>query len=61
MGSDFREKLESLSFRAKKPGPKVTTDEHDTHKVDVTEHWSERVDVTVKPDPVRLSLTVKEG
>ena len=57
----YADKLKSLSFRRRTPAPKVTTDVHDTHKVDVTEHWSERVDVCVKPDPIRVGLTTKEG
>lgn len=56
---DFKEKIRSLSFMGARAGrsPKVTTDVHDNHKVDVVEHWSERVDVTVKPDPVRVRMT----
>ena len=57
---DYRKKLESLSFRASVPRPKVTTDVHDSHSVDVTEHWSERVDVTVKPGTVTLSASTRE-
>jgi hypothetical protein len=34
---------------------KVTTDVHDHHKVDVTEHWHDRQDVTVKPEPIRIN------
>jgi hypothetical protein len=53
--SDFREKLRSLSFsRPSHRAPKVTTDVHDTHTVDVTEHWHDRQDVLIKPDPVKL-------
>jgi hypothetical protein len=33
---------------------KVRTDDHGTHSVDVTEHWSDRQDVTVKPATVVL-------
>lgn len=56
---EFKDKLRSLAFQSdrKARDPKVTTDVHDRHTVDVTEHWSERVDVTVKPDPVRLKIT----
>jgi len=42
---------------------KVTTDVHDHHTVDVTEHWHDRQDVLVKPDTLRakLALTAQEG
>jgi hypothetical protein len=30
---------------------KVTTDDHGTHTVDVTEHWHDRQDVHVKAPP----------
>lgn len=39
---------------------KTTTDDHGTHVVDVTEHWHERQDVTVKPRTIGVSTTVKE-
>lgn len=55
----FKEKIKSLSFRGSEKPVKITTDVHDTHTVDVTEHWSERVDVTVKPNPVSVSLKLK--
>lgn len=35
---------------------KVTTDVHDHHSVDVTEHWHDRQDVTIKPETIRTSL-----
>jgi len=35
---------------------KTTTDVHDHHTVDVTEHWHDRQDVTVKPESIRVSL-----
>lgn len=54
--SDYREKLESIGFRARVPRPKVTTDVHDAHKVDVTEHWHDQVDVTVKPDALKVRI-----
>lgn len=59
----FKEKLRSLSFQGSRSerAPKVTTDVHDNHKVAVTEHWSERVDVTVKPNPIKLGIAVKES
>ena len=58
MSDEFKEKLRSLSFQGDRRGvaPKVTTDVHDHHEVDVTEHWSERVDVLVKPDTVRYKI-----
>ena len=39
---------------------KTTTDDHGTHTVDVTEHWHDRQDVTVKPRTVGVKTTVKE-
>lgn len=39
---------------------KVTTDDHGTHQVDVTEHWHDRQDVLVKPRTARVRL-VQEG
>lgn len=53
--NDFVEKLRSLSFsRPRHRAPKVTTDVHDTHTVDVTEHWHDRQDVTVKPQTLKI-------
>jgi hypothetical protein len=37
---------------------KVTTDDHGTHTVDVTEHWQDRQDVHVKNLP---TIRVKMG
>lgn len=56
---DFKEKIRSLSLMGDRAdrSPKVTTDVHDTHTVDVVEHWSDRQDVTVTPDPVRVRMT----
>jgi hypothetical protein len=46
--SDFKEKIRSVNFGLQsRRGPKVTTDVHDHHKVAVTEHWNDRVDVNV--------------
>ena len=39
---------------------KTTTDDHGTHVVDVTEHWQDRQDVTVKPRTIGVQTTVKE-
>lgn len=52
----FKEKLRSLSLMGPRSerAPKTTVDVHDTHKVEVMEHWSDRVDVGVKMDTVRL-------
>jgi hypothetical protein len=52
----YRAKLRTLGFRSRVPGPKVTTDIHDHHTVDVTEHWHDRQDVTVKPDTLRADV-----
>lgn len=57
----FKEKLRSLSFaRQAHRGSKVTTDVHDHHKVDVTEHWNDRVDVNVKAPCIKLKTTTEE-
>ncbi|MCA1569760.1 MAG: hypothetical protein LC798_05445 [Chloroflexi bacterium] len=51
----YREKLQSLGFsRPSARQPKTTVDVHDTHTVEVTEHWHDRQDVLVKPQPVKL-------
>lgn len=44
----FKEKLKSISFSTGRPAPKKSTDVHDSHVVEVTEHWDDRVDVAVK-------------
>jgi hypothetical protein len=36
---------------------KTTTDVHDHHTVDVTEHWHDRQDVAVHPDTIRVPGT----
>lgn len=51
---EFLEKLRSLHVvRRGKRVPKTTTDVHDHHQVDVTEHWDDRVDVNVKLETFR--------
>lgn len=55
MPNEFLEKLRTINFGDKrKRGPKTTTDVHDHHTVDVTEHWDDRQDVTVKPETIRV-------
>jgi len=39
---------------------KTTTDEHGTHSVDVTEHWHDRQDVTVKPRTLGIKVGLKQ-
>ncbi len=59
---EFKEKLRSLSFaQQSKRGPKVTTDVHDHHEVQVTEHWNDRVDVNVKVPTIKVKTTTEEG
>lgn len=36
---------------------KTTVDDHGTHQVDVTEHYADRQDVTVKPPTVPVGIT----
>ena len=53
--SEFVDKLRSLSFsRPAHRAPKVTTDVHDSHTVDITEHWHDRQDITVKPQTLKI-------
>jgi hypothetical protein len=57
----FKEKIRTINWgTAKGRRPKVTRDVHDHHIVDVTEHWEDRQDVTVRPETLRLKLG-KEG
>lgn len=51
----FREKLRSLSFSTGPRAPKITVDHHDHHTMEVTEHWDDRVDVTMKPETINLT------
>lgn len=49
----FKDKIKTLNIGIpSKRGPKKTTDDHGSHSVTVTEHWSDRVDVTVTPPTV---------
>lgn len=49
-----REAIRSISLRHNQPGSKVTVDVHDNHTVEVTEHWNDRVDVTMKPKTIHV-------
>lgn len=51
----FKEKIRSLAFRGSDRPAKKTVDVHDHHHVEVVEHWNDRVDVTMKPETVRVS------
>jgi hypothetical protein len=52
---EYVDKLRSLNVaRPGRRAPKVTIDVHDRHTVTVTEHWHDRQDVLVKPQPVRM-------
>jgi hypothetical protein len=44
----------AVAHPARRTWTKTTTDVHDTHKVDVTQHWHDRQDVTVKPETIRV-------
>lgn len=58
----FAEKIKTINFgNPAKRGPKVTTDVHDNHSVQVTESWNDRVDVTVKPGTIRLDKDSAHG
>lgn len=39
---------------------KTRTDDHGTHKVEVTEHWADRQDVLVKAPSIRVRPTIVE-
>lgn len=49
----------SVARSDRKSMKKVTTDDHGTHTVDVTEHWTDRQDVTVKPSTVRARASIQ--
>ena len=55
--SEYREKLESLGFRAKTPDPKVTKDERGHETV---EHFDDLVDVTIHAPQVGIKATANE-
>lgn len=63
MADDYRDKLRSLNLRApsRVPETKVTTDVHDHHTVDVTEHLSDRMDVNIKASTLKLSTKMTEA
>lgn len=54
MGAEYRDKLKSLSFVGAARPSKKTVDVHDSHTVEVTEHWDDRVDVAVKPETIHV-------
>lgn len=56
--ADQAEHYRSLSFAdRRRQVPKVSTDDHGTHTVDVTEHYdTDRQDVTVHAAPIQLKL-----
>lgn len=59
--SEFGEKIRSVNVGlGKRREPKVTTDHHDYGTVEVTEHWGDRQDVTVKPETVQARLRLNE-
>lgn len=47
-----RSALQSIGVRPVPMGSKVTTDVHDWGKAEVTEHWNDNVDVTMKPKTI---------
>ena len=50
----FKEKIRSVNFGfGSKRTSKTTVDVHDTHTVEVTEHWNDRQDVNVKPNTIK--------
>lgn len=58
----YKEKLQSLGWRAKKPNPKVTIDHTDTAIVTTTEHWNDRQDTNVNiQKPVTIGPKSKEN
>ena len=60
--TEYRDKLLSLSFRARKPAPKVTHfDARDTGAEDavVTEHWDGRQDVHITTPTVAVGAETR--
>jgi hypothetical protein len=60
----FAEHVRSLSVAHpdRRGWKKTVTDVHDKHTVDVTQHWHDRQDVTVKlQEPVRMRGDRKTG
>jgi hypothetical protein len=49
-----RAALRSIGVRPVPMGTKVTTDVHDWGTADTTEHWNDRVDVTMKPKTIKV-------
>lgn len=58
----FAEHVRSIKVASpeRKSLTKVTVDDHDTHTVEVKQHWQDRQDVTVKPRTVGVKTTVEE-
>lgn len=55
MSEEFKEKIRSINFGSeRRRQPKKTVDVHDHHTVEVTEHWSDRQDINVKPETIRV-------
>lgn len=46
----------SVSSSARAELTKTTTDDHGTHSVEVTQHWQDRQDVTVKPKTLGIKV-----
>jgi hypothetical protein len=61
MSDDYKAKLRSLHFaRNEARKAKETVDHHDYGTVTVTEHYDDRVDVNVAPEPARVSASVNK-
>lgn len=54
----FKEKIKTIGVLkpSRKSMSKTNVDDHGTHRVEVKEHWNDRVDVTVKPPTVKGNL-----
>lgn len=53
--SEYTDKLRSLNVsKPSRRAPKVTVDVHDRHTVEITEHWHDRQDITVKPQTLKI-------
>lgn len=57
-----REHYQSIAVgsSAREDLTKSTVDDHGTHTVEVTEHWQERQDVTVRPKTLSLKVTAQD-
>lgn len=62
MSDDFKEKIRTINVGlASRRRAKQTVDDTEVARVQVTEHWDDRVDVTVRPDPVHVKQETRDA